>query len=165
MPTTIPVVADPYFNVSAANAKLLEFPKVPHLLSAIKGPLSVQGGPTGNEHAVINAPVMLPQESNSPAFGVGPQPPENQQVNVLNIFDDGSQQDQMGTLSSMALTGFEMGPGLNFTGHNGYQPGNPSKPTFGEPAVFPSGISFGSITVDRRRSTSRPTSASPPSRS
>ncbi len=41
-----------------------------------------------------------------------------------------------------------MGPGLNFTGHNGYEPGNPHKPTFGEPAVFPSGISFGSITVD-----------------
>ncbi len=84
---------------------------------------------------------------------------------MLNIFDDGSQQDQMGTLSSTTLTGFGMGPGLNFTNHNGYQPGNPSKPTFGEPAIFPSGISFGSITVDPATATSSPMPACPPSRS
>src|SRR4029077_21197342 len=120
--------------------QLLEFPKVPHLLSAIKGPLSVQGGPTGDEHAAINAPVMLPQETNSPAFGIGVQPPENQQVNVLNIFDDGSQQDQTGTLSSTKLSGFGMGPGLNFTNHNGFclpTPGNPTQCSNGQGACIP----------------------------
>ena len=148
VPVSIPVVADPYYNVPAGNTHLLEFPKVPHLLSSIEGPLSVEGGPTGNEHATLNMAVMLPGESNGLPFGIGIQPPEAQQVNVLNIFDDGSQQDQTGTLSSTTLTGFGMGPGLNFTNHKGYVPGDLRHPTFGEPPIFPSGISFGAVTVD-----------------
>ncbi len=91
--------------------------------------------------------VMLPGETNALPFGIGVQPPEAQQVNTLNIFDDGSQQDQTGTLTSTNLSGFNMGPGLNFTGHNGYV-NDGHHPTFGEPAVFPTGISFGSVTVD-----------------
>ncbi len=143
VPVSIPVLADPYYS-DAANANLLEFPKTPHLLSNIEGPLSVEGGPTGDVNAALHAAVMLPREKNSPAFGVGVQPPEAQQVNVLNIFDDGSEQDQTGTLSSTTLSGFGMGLGLDFSTDAAYTSG---KPTFGEPAVFPSGISFGSITL------------------
>jgi hypothetical protein len=43
-----------------------------------------------------------------------------------------------------------MGPGLNFTHHKGYVPGDLRHPTFGEPPIFPSGISFGSITADSK---------------
>ena len=72
---------------------------------------------------------------------------------MLNIFDDGSQQDQTGVLSSSVLTGFGMGPGLDFTHHNGYcQPAGSAaclnKPTFGEPPIFVGGITFGSTPVD-----------------
>ena len=115
---------------------------------------------------------MLPGETDALAFGIANQPPENQQVNVLNIFDDGSQQDQTGTLSSTTLTGFGMGPGVDYSHHAGYcvpSPDNPTQcangvagtcipdatltsclnhPTFGEPPIFPSGVSFGSITVN-----------------
>jgi hypothetical protein len=148
VPEAIPVLADPYYNVPSSNASLLEFPKVPHLLSSIRGPLSVEGADPGNDHTQLQMAVMLPHETDALPFGIGVQPPESQQVNVLNIFDDGSQQDQTGTLSSTALTGFGMGPGLDFTGHKGYVPGDPRHPTFGEPAKFPGGISFGSITID-----------------
>src|SRR5258708_5470746 len=144
----IPVVADPYYNVPAGNANQLFFPKVPHLLSSIKGPLSVDGADPGNDHTALQMAVMLPHETNALPFGIGIQPPESQQVNVLNIFDDGSQQDQNGTLSSTVLGGFGMGPGVDFTNHKGYVPNDPHHPTFGEPPVFPSGVSFGSITID-----------------
>ena len=149
VPVAIPVVADPYYNVPAGNANLLVFPKVPHLLSSIKGPLVGRGRPTpATTTRRCSTAVMLPHETDALPFGIGVQPPEAQQVNVLNIFDDGSQQDQTGTLSSTNLNGFGMGPGLDFTNHKGYVPGDPHHPTFGEPPVFPSGISFGSITID-----------------
>ncbi|TAM93045.1 MAG: hypothetical protein EPN43_01380, partial [Jatrophihabitans sp.] len=148
IPVGIPLLADPKFNVPAGNANLLMFPKTPHLLAAIRGPLSVEGGPVQDSHTALQLPVMLPAETNSVPFGIGVQPPEAQQVNVLNVFDDGSQQNQKGVLSSTSLTGFGMGPTLDFTHHKGYVPGDPAHPTFGEPAVFPGGVSFGSITVD-----------------
>ena len=148
VPLGIPVLADPYYNVATGSANLLEFPKVPHLLSAIKGPLSVDGADPGNDHTQLQMAVMLPHETNTLPFGIGIQPPESQQVNVLNIFDDGSQQDQTGQVNSTSVTGFGMGPGVDFTNHKGYVPGDPRHPTFGEPAKFPGGISFGSITID-----------------
>src|SRR5205823_3355443 len=68
----------------------------------------------------------------SPPFGIAQQPSEAQQVDVLNLYDDGSQQDQTGTLSQISLTGFGMGTGLTF-----------AHPAFGEPATLPGGIQFG----------------------
>jgi len=121
--------------VVMAAQGLLEFPKIPHLLSNIQGPLSVQGGPTGNEYATLNYPVMLPGEKNGPHFGIGVQPPESQQINTLNIFNDGAQQDDNGTLSSTTLTGFNMGKGLTFAHFGPYA--TKKRPTFGEPPVFP----------------------------
>ena len=121
---------------------------MPHLLSAIKGPLSVEGADPGNDHTQLQMAVMLPHETDALPFGIGIQPPESQQVNVLNIFDDGSQQDQTGQVNSTSVTGFGMGPGVDFTNHKGYVPGDPRHPTFGEPAKFPGGISFGSINID-----------------
>ena len=144
IPVSIPVVADPYYTLAPAREDLIEFPKQPHLLSSIRGPLLIEGAATKNEHAALELPVMLPHEKNKAPFGVGPQPEEDQQVNVLNIYDDGAKSDQTGTLSSTTLSGFGMGPGVNFTDYAGFKAGSPR--SFGLPAIFPSGISFGSLT-------------------
>jgi hypothetical protein len=153
-PVTVPLLADPYYSVGAGNAQLLEFPKQPHLLSNIRGPLSVEGGSATVDYSVLQPAVMLPGEKNAAPFGLANQPPEAQQVNTLNIFDDGSLQDQTGTLSSSVLTGLGMPSGiLDFSTHNGYcQPvgssGCLNKPTFGEPSKFLYGITFGSTPTD-----------------
>jgi len=65
VPLGIPVLADPYYNVPSGNATLLEFPKVPHLLSSIRGPLSVEGADPGNDHTQLQMAVMLPAETNA----------------------------------------------------------------------------------------------------
>ena len=146
VPVQIPVLADPYYTLAPGQSELVKFPKIPHLLSHILGPLQIEGASTaGNNFAALQLPVMLPHEKNTEPFGLPTQPPEAQQVNVLNIYDDGAQEDTTGTLSSTTLSGFNMGGELNFTHHKGYEPGNPDRPTFGEPAVIPGGISFASL--------------------
>ncbi|MFL5860054.1 MAG: hypothetical protein ACJ780_04640, partial [Solirubrobacteraceae bacterium] len=136
-PVTVTVAADPFFAISPARANLTVFPKTPHYLAGIRGPLEIDGG-TGGEHHSLTAAVTLPHEFNTPPFGIAQQPSEAKQVDVLNIYDDGSRQDLSGTLSSTTLTGFGMGQGLSFPGGT----------AFGEPPTIPGGISFGTISVD-----------------
>ena len=64
-------------------------------------------------------------------------------IDTLNIYDDGSHQNLKGTLTSTALTGLNMGVGLDFRSLL-----TPGLPTFGEPGVYPGGVSFGSISLD-----------------
>jgi len=65
VPVAIPVVADPHFNVPSSNTNQLFFPKVPHLLANIKGPLSVEGADPGNDHTTLQMAVQLPHETNA----------------------------------------------------------------------------------------------------
>ena len=85
--------------------------------------------------------MLLPHEINTPPFGIPQQPSEALQIDVLNIFDDGSHQDLTGTLTSTALTGFGMGPSITF----------PGTTSWGEPNAFPGGISYATISVDPTR--------------
>ncbi|WP_417374531.1 beta strand repeat-containing protein, partial [Glutamicibacter protophormiae] len=137
IPVTVTVSADPDFTLSAGRADLMTFPKQPHLLSAIRGPLEVDGGTGGETHTLGNA-VILPGELNTPPFGIGQQPSEARQIDVLNIYDDGSLADQHGDLTSTTLTGLGMGPSVTF----------PGPTSWGEPSTVPGGISYGTITVD-----------------
>jgi hypothetical protein len=114
-------------------------------LSGIQGPLVVSGGPTTEDRS-LRAAVLLPGEANGPFFNVPPQPPESMVINTLNIYNDGTLGNPSGTLTSTALTGFEMGGDLDFSKQFGFSKTNP--PPFGEPAKFPGGISYGDISVD-----------------
>ena len=84
--------------------------------------------------------MKLPGERDSGLIGIGPQAAESKQIDVLNIFNDGSQEDGTGVMTSTSLSGFGMAKELNFglaTSTNGQ--------TFGEPAIFPAGITFGTV--------------------
>ena len=139
---TVNVVADPGFDTQPGHQNLRSFPKIEHRLDGIRGPLSVEGGTTSAVRAISRA-IMLPGEANGPLFAVPPQPPESMSIDTLNIYDDGSRENLKGTLTSTALTGLNMGSGLDFTSL--FTPGQPAP--FGEPGVYPGGISFGSISL------------------
>jgi hypothetical protein len=143
VPVTVGVVADPWFDLEPGRQEIKLFPKQPHLLSGIQGPLMVEGGPSGTDYSLRPA-LLLPGEANGPLFGIAGQPPAAQQINTLNIFDDGSVQNKTGTLTATGLSGLGMGSGvLDFTS---LLHGKPAP--FGEPGKYPLGISYGSINLD-----------------
>ena len=111
-------------------------PEPPPRASRLRGPLAVEGGPTGADRSLVNG-VMLPGEVDSPLFAIGDQPPESQMIDVLNIYDDARKGAGVGTMTSTRLVGFDMADDLVLTS---------DQTTFGEPVVFPGGITWGQIT-------------------
>ena len=108
-----------------------QFAVQPHLLSDIKGPLSIEGGEGAQVHPLIEA-VVLPGETNPPVFPIAPQPPEEQSIDILNVFDNSSMEDKKGTLTGTQLTGYDMSTGLHF-----------DHTAFGENADFAAGVTYG----------------------
>ena len=128
-----------------------------HRLSSIAGPLVVEGGTTAADRS-LHAAVLMPHEANAALFAIAAQPPEAQQVDVLNALDDADTAGATGTMTATALTGLGMGAAVDFTSLLG----GGSMP-FGESSSYPGGISYGSITWTGRRS--RPTARPARSRS
>ena len=141
-PVTVPLLADPYFDLQPGRENLKSFPKRAHLLSGLRGPLAVEGGTTAADRSLKSA-IMLPGEANRGLFQIADQPLEAQQVDVLNVFADSSQEDLDGTLTSTALTGLNMAGELDFTE---LLDGKPMP--FGEPVKYPGGITYGTIVFD-----------------
>ena len=112
-PVIVPLVADPDWVVAPGRENVKTFPKRLHLLSDIRGPLAVEGGTTATDRSLRPA-ILLPGEANAPLLGTAPQPPESQQVDVLNVFADSSREDLTGALSATGLTGLGMGGPLTF---------------------------------------------------
>ncbi|MCA1683511.1 MAG: hypothetical protein LC708_00005, partial [Actinobacteria bacterium] len=129
----IELETDTFYSVPLPRQGVKFFPVSTHLVSKLRGPVSVEGGVTGADRS-LRVGVKLPGEADAPLFGIGPQPPEGKAIDVLNIFDDSSQQDRSGTMTSTTLTGLGMAKDLSFP--NSF---------FGEPTTFPGGISYGTI--------------------
>ena len=147
-PVTVPLVADVNFQLAPGRQNLKVFAKQQHILSGIAGPLSVEGGTTSANRS-LHAAVLLPGEGNGPLFAVAAQPPEWQQIDTLNIYDDGSKQDQTGQLTSTALTGLNMGGDAGGILDFSYLlPVGTTTFPFGEPGTYPDGISYGTVTLD-----------------
>ena len=132
----ITLEADPLYEVPSTREGVKVFPASTHLLSKLRGPLAVEGGVTGADRSLSNG-LKLPGEADGFLFAIGTQPPESQQIDVLNIFNDFSQADGTGTMDETTLRGFGMADDLDF--------GVISGETFGEPSLFPGGISFGKV--------------------
>ncbi|HEX5591393.1 MAG TPA: Calx-beta domain-containing protein [Candidatus Limnocylindrales bacterium] len=132
--------ADLLYSEPITRSGVKIFPAQTHILSKLQGPLAVEGGVTGADRS-LNLGVKLPGEKDKPLFKIGPQPPESKQIDVLNVFNDGSQQDRIGGMTSTGIKGLGMADDLDFGPT--YSSGNSQ--TFGEPAVFPGGISFGTV--------------------
>ena len=145
-PVDVTLLGDPNFVLPASRQNIRVFATQPHNLSGIAGPLSVSGGASDVGEAIHPA-VLLPGEGNGPTFGVAVQPPEWQQIDTLNVYDDGSLNSQTGTLTSTALTGLGMNSDPGGVLDLRYLLPPHATVPFGEPGVYPDGISYGQITV------------------
>ncbi|MGD8331436.1 MAG: hypothetical protein PVJ49_18535, partial [Acidobacteriota bacterium] len=132
----IQLTPDRFYEVPITREGVKIFPVQTHLLSKLRGPLAVEGGTTGADRSLKNG-LKLPGEKDAFLIAIGEQPPESQQIDVLNIFNDSSQQDWDGVMTETTLTGFGMAKELDF--------GPIADGSFGEPPIFPGGISFGKI--------------------
>ncbi len=143
-PVSVGLEADPWYLLAPGRENWKTFAKRPHILSGIRGPLAVEGGTTAADRSLRPA-VLLPGEGNGPLFEIAEQPPEAQQVDVLNVYADSSQEDHEGWLTATAITGLGMNAvPLDFSD----QLGTGETMPFGEPTSFPAGISYGAIVVD-----------------
>ncbi|MBK5565794.1 hypothetical protein [Ensifer sp. SSB1] len=137
---TVVLQADENYHVPVTREGVKVFPVSGHYLSKLRGPLAVEGGPTGADRSLENG-LKLPGETDDFLIAIGAQPPESQQIDVLNIFNDTSKEDVDGVMTQTTLTGFNMADDLSLgLGVSG-------DPTFGESGFFPGGISFGKISV------------------
>ena len=136
----IVLTADVGYVVPISRQGVKIFPVQKHGLYKLQGPLAVEGGVTGADRS-LNLGLKLPGEKDGPLFKIGTQPPESKQIDVLNIFNNGSKADDTGTMTSTTLSGFGLAKDLDFGPT--YSSGNPQ--TFGEPAIFPGGIGFGTV--------------------
>ena len=130
----------------ASRQNMRVFATQPHNLSGIAGPLSVSGGASDVGDAIHPA-VLLPGEGNGPTFGVAAQPPEWQQIDTLNVYDDGSLNGQTGTLTSTALTGLSMGADPD----GSLRPAAPPRRTRQCRSASRASTPTGSATADHRR--------------
>ena len=119
------------------------FPATQHLLTRLRGPLAVEGGVTGADRS-LELGLKLPGEQDGPLFAIAPQAPESKQIDVLNIYGDSSVANNWGVMTSTTLRGLGMAKDLDFGASYGGAQGE----TFGEPQIFPGGISFGSVSFD-----------------
>ena len=116
------------------------FPAGQHLVSRLRGPLAVEGGVTGADRS-LQLGLKLPGEQDGPLFAIATQAPESKQIDILNIYNDSSQANGRGVMNSTSLKGLGMAKDLDFGAAYGGAEGQ----TFGEPQVFPGGISYGTV--------------------
>ena len=124
---TVTVKGNPSFVPQPGTEDVKEFSAQPHTLSSLRGPLEIEGGVVG-PRALLQA-VILPGELNGPLLQIGVQPDKKGQIDTLNVFDDSSLEDKVGTLTGTHLSGLEMAGDLVF----------PNGTAFGEPAIFAGG--------------------------
>jgi hypothetical protein len=140
----IELTADPYYEVPTTREGVKIFPVKAHRLSEIRGPLAVEGGPAGADRSLTNG-VKLPGEKDAFLIAIGAQPPESQQIDVLNIYNDGSKADTVGVMTETTLSGFGMGPDLVFPNVTGPLYGEGPEGAGPQTLIFKGGISFGKV--------------------
>ena len=121
----VKVRANPAF--AGTDSEFKTFPPQDQNLDQIRGPLIIEGGTEADgEDRSLSAPVLLPNETNSPTIEEGSGANEANDIDTLNIFHTDNTDADVGRLSyrltdagghqirnpGLALTGFQMGGDL-----------------------------------------------------
>ncbi|CAM2780863.1 LEPR-XLL domain-containing protein [Vibrio rarus] len=89
-------------------------PLQPHTLTGIQGKLIIEGGVPEGKARALSVAIMLPTEIDTELPINNIEVSEVLQTDVLNIFNDGSLENDSGVLSDTSLTGLGMGVGIEY---------------------------------------------------
>ena len=118
-PFVVRVTANPQAPPTDEIQPLKFFPVQPHVAStAIQGALTIDGS-VGPEDRSIRRAVILPTETDPGPVGEVITTDDTGSVDTLNIFNDGSGANDVGTLTGSNLFMNGMGPDLHFVGEDG----------------------------------------------
>ena len=100
--TVMGSVVLPVFGAAIDDPFVLTDPT--HSLSGLQGPLQIEGGDTGSD-GTIDPAVLLPGETDVPLTPLPPDPPEDTQIDLLDVHDDQYADGRDLALGSTALIG------------------------------------------------------------
>jgi hypothetical protein len=102
IPQTVTVGLDPDFVPGSARVEQA-VARGPHTVDQLLGPVIVEGGVAeGNDRSLL-PPVLLPTEAAEAPIDIAIATDETQQTDRLNVFNDGSQADDTGSLTNATL--------------------------------------------------------------
>ena len=118
-PFVVKVTADPAAPPPDPNQQLKFFPVQPHIAAtAIQGSLTIDGS-VGPEDRSVKPAVKLPTETDAPLPNPVASTDDTGSVDTLNIFNDGSGANDVGTLTGSNLFLNGMGGNLHFVDGQG----------------------------------------------
>ncbi|HSG90608.1 MAG TPA: hypothetical protein VLA56_15440 [Pseudomonadales bacterium] len=99
----VQIEADPSFRVDPDSRYLRQEPQREHVISAIQGPLVIEGNVAEGKDRSLKLAVTLPHEAAGAPLPLDLEIDETQQADRLNVWNDGSRADEQGLLSSVEL--------------------------------------------------------------
>ena len=116
LPISIDLAVNPAFVPDANSQPVQNPPLQPHTLTDIRGKLVIEGGVPDGKSRELSVAVMLPTETDGELPIVNISLDENQQTDTLNVFNDGSIQNDTGELTATTITGLGMtaGKGIEY---------------------------------------------------
>ncbi|WP_261842146.1 LEPR-XLL domain-containing protein [Aliamphritea ceti] len=115
-PITIQLAVNPAYVPDANSQPVQNPPLQPHTLTDIRGKLIIEGGVPDGKARDLSKAVMLPTETDGELSIVNISLDETQQTDTLNVFNDGSIQNDTGVLTATTITGLGMpaGKGIEY---------------------------------------------------
>ena len=115
---TIDLDVNPDYQPNTDSQPVQNPPLQPHTLTNIRGKLIIEGGVPEGKSRELSAGITLPTETDGDLPVVDSVLDESQQTDTLNVFNDGSVQDDTGLLTDTTLTGLGMPEGKGIEYHD-----------------------------------------------
>ncbi|MGI2027111.1 LEPR-XLL domain-containing protein [Endozoicomonas acroporae] len=117
-PIELTLAANTGFQPETDSQPVQNPPLQPHTLSDIRGKLIIEGGTPDGKKRELTRAVMLPTEIDGPLPLVNIELNEDEQTDTLNVFNDGSIQNDSGMLTEDTITGLGMTSGKGIEYHD-----------------------------------------------
>lgn len=114
-PIVMTLSVNPDYQTLDANQPVQNPPLQPHTLNNIRGDVIIEGGVPAGKERTVEVAVMLPTESDSELPIININTNESLMTDTLNVFNDGSVENDSGLLTDTTVTGLGIREGKSIT--------------------------------------------------